>query len=119
MAAIPISTTDVSGTSNAGEPVQKYGVIVVGAGFSGIANLHRLRKDGLKVHVFESGTHVFHFMDGTIFTFYSNALHYTHAFTMILDIKLISAHSILSIPKVLYCLLSLAPALAFHNQLYL
>jgi ribulose 1,5-bisphosphate synthetase/thiazole synthase len=46
----------VSGAVNAGESVQQYDVIIVGAGFSGIANVHRLRKDGLKVHVFESGT---------------------------------------------------------------
>lgn len=57
MAATPVSNADVSGTTNAGEPVQQYDVIIVGAGFSGIANLHRLRKDGLKAHIFESGKH--------------------------------------------------------------
>jgi 2-polyprenyl-6-methoxyphenol hydroxylase-like FAD-dependent oxidoreductase len=37
------------------EAVQRYDVIVIGAGFTGVANLYRLRKDGLNVHVFESG----------------------------------------------------------------
>jgi thioredoxin reductase len=36
--------------------VQEYDVIIVGAGFSGISTLHRLRKEGLKAHIFESGT---------------------------------------------------------------
>jgi 2-polyprenyl-6-methoxyphenol hydroxylase-like FAD-dependent oxidoreductase len=55
MAAIPSSQTEVSGRVSGGEPVHQYDAIVVGAGFSGIANLYRLRKDGLKVHVFEQG----------------------------------------------------------------
>lgn len=55
MAAVPVSQTEVSSNVDSGTNIQQYDVIVVGAGFSGIANLHRLRKDGLKVHVFESG----------------------------------------------------------------
>lgn len=57
MASIPIRTEDINGIANGDAPVQHYDVIVIGAGFSGIANLYRLRKDGLKVHVFESGTY--------------------------------------------------------------
>lgn len=36
--------------------VQEYDVIIVGAGFSGISTLHRLRKEGFKTHIFESGS---------------------------------------------------------------
>jgi ribulose 1,5-bisphosphate synthetase/thiazole synthase len=51
MASIPLDSSQVNGDS-----VQHYDVIVIGAGFSGIANIYRLRKDGFKVHCFESGT---------------------------------------------------------------
>lgn len=44
----------MNGTAAAGE-VQEYDVIVVGAGLSGISTLYRLRKLGLRVHIFESG----------------------------------------------------------------
>ena len=35
--------------------VQVYDVIIVGAGFSGISALYRLRKQGLTAHIFETG----------------------------------------------------------------
>ena len=35
--------------------VKEYDVIIVGAGFSGISTLHRLRKQRLRAHIFESG----------------------------------------------------------------
>ncbi|KAF2108347.1 hypothetical protein BDV96DRAFT_504619 [Lophiotrema nucula] len=59
MASIPVTKEDVSfngtnGTAN-GVP-QQYDVIIIGAGFSGIANLHRLRSDGLKCHIYEVGS---------------------------------------------------------------
>jgi len=47
--------SQTNGASPAGE-VQEYDVIVVGAGLSGISTLYRLRKLGLKVHIFESGS---------------------------------------------------------------
>lgn len=56
MVAVPLSETQINGLTNGEAPVQQYDAIVVGAGFSGIANLYRLRKDGLKVHVFESAS---------------------------------------------------------------
>ncbi|KAF2687658.1 FAD/NAD(P)-binding domain-containing protein [Lentithecium fluviatile CBS 122367] len=55
MASIPVPKAEVNGTTN-GHAVQEYDVIIVGAGFSGISNLHRLRNDGLKCHVFEAGS---------------------------------------------------------------
>lgn len=55
MASIPVSNTEVNGIVN-GDSVRQYDVIIVGAGFSGIASLHRLREDGLKCHVFEAGS---------------------------------------------------------------
>lgn len=56
MASIPVAKEAVSGTTTTnGHTVQQYDVIIIGAGFSGIANLHRLRGDGLKCHVFEAG----------------------------------------------------------------
>ncbi|KAF2477733.1 FAD/NAD(P)-binding domain-containing protein [Lindgomyces ingoldianus] len=54
MASIPKSS--ISGTEGDTTVPRQYDVIVVGAGFSGISNLHRLRNDGLKVHVFEAGS---------------------------------------------------------------
>lgn len=62
MVAVPLSETQVNGLTHGDEPVQQYDAIIVGAGFSGIANLYRLRKDGLKVHVFESGMYLFLFL---------------------------------------------------------
>jgi ribulose 1,5-bisphosphate synthetase/thiazole synthase len=35
----------------------EYDVIIVGAGFSGISALHRMRKEGLKAHIFEGGSY--------------------------------------------------------------
>ncbi|PSN64773.1 FAD/NAD(P)-binding domain-containing protein [Corynespora cassiicola Philippines] len=54
MTAMPIPKSEVNGVSN-GTPVQQYDVIIVGAGFSGVANLHRMREDGLSCHIFEAG----------------------------------------------------------------
>ncbi|KAF2008476.1 FAD/NAD(P)-binding domain-containing protein [Aaosphaeria arxii CBS 175.79] len=54
MASIPVPKEATNGFAN-GDAVPHYDAIVVGAGFSGITSLHRLRKDGYKVHVFESG----------------------------------------------------------------
>jgi ribulose 1,5-bisphosphate synthetase/thiazole synthase len=56
MATIPIDPSKVNGTGAKGNSViNEYDVIIVGAGFSGISSLHRLRKEGLKAHIFESG----------------------------------------------------------------
>jgi hypothetical protein len=49
MATVPVPKETVGGA------VQQYDVIIVGAGFSGISSLYRLRKDGLRAHIFESG----------------------------------------------------------------
>lgn len=59
MATVPIDPIDVSNTTTNGtysDAVQEYDVIIVGAGFSGISALHRLRKEGLKAHIYEAGT---------------------------------------------------------------
>ncbi|KAF2711829.1 FAD/NAD(P)-binding domain-containing protein [Pleomassaria siparia CBS 279.74] len=57
MASIPVSIETVDGTVfTNGHDVQQYDVIIIGAGFSGIANLHRLRGHGFKCHVFEAGS---------------------------------------------------------------
>ncbi|KAH7115272.1 hypothetical protein B0J11DRAFT_128838 [Dendryphion nanum] len=53
MATAPIPQDVVN---NATSKIQKYDVIVIGAGFSGMASLYRLRKDGFKVHVFEGAS---------------------------------------------------------------
>jgi ribulose 1,5-bisphosphate synthetase/thiazole synthase len=53
MATIPIDPSSVNGTTATG--VAEYDVIIVGAGFSGISSLYRLRKEGLKAHIFEAG----------------------------------------------------------------
>jgi flavin-dependent dehydrogenase len=50
MASVP--PNEVNGIGANGK---EYDVIIVGAGFSGISALHRLRKDGLKAHIFEAG----------------------------------------------------------------
>jgi ribulose 1,5-bisphosphate synthetase/thiazole synthase len=58
MATIPLDPQEVSNALTNGihsEAVQEYDVIIIGAGFSGISALHRLRKEGLKAHVFEAG----------------------------------------------------------------
>jgi len=56
MATVPVPKEEVNGTITNGEAGKQYDVIIIGAGFSGIANLHRLRSDGFKCHIFESGT---------------------------------------------------------------
>jgi monoamine oxidase len=59
MTSNPIDSSKVNGTTteeHTASTVQEYDVIIVGAGFSGISALHRLRKEGLKAHIFESGT---------------------------------------------------------------
>ncbi len=55
MAASPSATT--SADTLAG-PVPRYDAIVIGAGISGLYQLHRLRRLGLTVRVFETGTGV-------------------------------------------------------------
>lgn len=45
------TASDVNGEQN---PI-KADVLVIGAGFSGITAIHRLRKEGLSVKCFESG----------------------------------------------------------------
>jgi ribulose 1,5-bisphosphate synthetase/thiazole synthase len=58
MATIPLDPQEVSNASTNethSEAVQEYDVIIIGAGFSGISALHRLRKEGLKAHIFEAG----------------------------------------------------------------
>ncbi|KAH7080803.1 hypothetical protein FB567DRAFT_113269 [Paraphoma chrysanthemicola] len=58
MASVPVDTSKINGTTANGHAgiVQEYDVIIVGAGFSGISALHRLRKEGLKAHIFEAGS---------------------------------------------------------------
>jgi cation diffusion facilitator CzcD-associated flavoprotein CzcO len=46
-----VHTTTKSSTAAA----QEYDVVIVGAGFSGISALHRMRKEGLKAHILEGG----------------------------------------------------------------
>jgi ribulose 1,5-bisphosphate synthetase/thiazole synthase len=55
MTSIPVAKEDVNSSSINGDSVHQYDVIIIGAGFSGVSNLHRLRNDGLKCHVFEAG----------------------------------------------------------------
>jgi thioredoxin reductase len=53
---MPVPPAKVSGTTTNGSVTAKeYDVIIVGAGFSGISALHRLRKDGMNPHIFEAG----------------------------------------------------------------
>lgn len=58
MASVPLDLSEVNGTTANGHTAvdAEYDVIIVGAGFSGISALHRLRTDGLKAHIFEAGT---------------------------------------------------------------
>ncbi|KAI8939027.1 hypothetical protein NX059_004867 [Plenodomus lindquistii] len=58
MATIPILPNGVKDVAVNGETTgyQEYDVIIVGAGFSGISSLYRLRKDGFKAHIFESAS---------------------------------------------------------------
>ncbi|KAF2640036.1 FAD/NAD(P)-binding domain-containing protein [Massarina eburnea CBS 473.64] len=51
MASIPVPKAELNGTAEG----SSYDAIIIGAGFSGISNLHRLRSDGLNCHVFEAG----------------------------------------------------------------
>jgi cation diffusion facilitator CzcD-associated flavoprotein CzcO len=55
MASIPVVKEDVSISSTNDNSAHHYDVIIIGAGFSGISNLHRLRGDGMQCHVFEAG----------------------------------------------------------------
>lgn len=56
MASVPVATDEVNSNTNGGSTnEQEYDVIIIGAGFSGISSLHRLRKDSLKAHIFEAG----------------------------------------------------------------
>lgn len=57
MASIHVVKEDVNGSIQ-DDSVQQYDVIIIGAGFSGINNLHRLRNDGLNCHVFEAGMYL-------------------------------------------------------------
>jgi ribulose 1,5-bisphosphate synthetase/thiazole synthase len=61
MASVPVPPDEVNGTTTNGSVTAKeeYDAIIIGAGFSGISALHRLRKDGLKAHIFESGMLVY------------------------------------------------------------
>ncbi|KAJ4383534.1 hypothetical protein N0V86_001587 [Didymella sp. IMI 355093] len=45
----------INGTS-VNDAIPEYNAVIVGAGFSGISALHRLRKAGLKAHIFESAS---------------------------------------------------------------
>ncbi|KAJ4375304.1 hypothetical protein N0V83_002390 [Neocucurbitaria cava] len=58
MASVPVDLSKANGTTTNGHATTEaeYDVIIVGAGFSGISALHRLRKDGLKTHIFEAGS---------------------------------------------------------------
>jgi len=51
---------DIEGASSAvaGESPDRYQVIVIGAGLSGMYQLYRLREVGCSVHVFEAGAGV-------------------------------------------------------------
>ena len=42
----------------AADPAEDFDAVIIGAGVSGLYQLHRLRQLGLKVRVFESGTGV-------------------------------------------------------------
>ena len=57
MATVPLNPTEVNGATTNGHSTstQEYDVIIVGAGFSGISAFYRLRKEGLKAHIFEAG----------------------------------------------------------------
>ncbi|KNG45057.1 hypothetical protein TW65_08128 [Stemphylium lycopersici] len=59
MAPIPgspsVSTNGTTSNGNSAKTQQEYDVLIIGAGFSGISALHRLRKYGFKAHIFESG----------------------------------------------------------------
>lgn len=57
MASIPVPQEKVEKATTNGYATgdQEYDVIIIGAGFSGISSLHRLRKDGMKAHIFEAG----------------------------------------------------------------
>ncbi|KAF2727248.1 FAD/NAD(P)-binding domain-containing protein [Polyplosphaeria fusca] len=62
MASVPVLKKDLDDlpgqAANRTTPsqVQHYDAIIIGAGFSGIANLHRLRQDGLKAHIYEGAS---------------------------------------------------------------
>ncbi|KAF2819650.1 FAD/NAD(P)-binding domain-containing protein [Ophiobolus disseminans] len=59
MASIPLVPSAVKETPTTGQShgaTPDYDVIIIGAGFSGISALYRLRKEGLKAHIFESGS---------------------------------------------------------------
>jgi len=59
MATVPLEPAEVNNATTNGHststPAHEYDVIIVGAGFSGISALYRLRKEGLKAHIFEAG----------------------------------------------------------------
>jgi len=55
LAAPRVITNGTPSNGNSVETHQEYDVLIIGAGFSGISALHRLRKDGLKAHIFEAG----------------------------------------------------------------
>jgi cation diffusion facilitator CzcD-associated flavoprotein CzcO len=51
---VPASAHPASNTT----PVQEYDALIIGAGMSGMYQLYRLREQGLRVRVFETGTNV-------------------------------------------------------------
>lgn len=52
--SLPVAQTITNGSASIVLP--EYDVIIVGAGFSGISALHRMRKAGLKAYIFEGGS---------------------------------------------------------------
>jgi heterodisulfide reductase subunit A-like polyferredoxin len=58
MAAVFDQSDQKLSSSENFDNVQEYDVIIVGAGFSGISALHRLRNAGLQAHIFEAGTSI-------------------------------------------------------------
>ncbi|CAO2654367.1 Nn.00g111000.m01.CDS01 [Neocucurbitaria sp. VM-36] len=58
MASVPLDLNEANGTTTNGYATAEtgYDVVIVGAGFSGISALHRLRKDGFKAHIFEAAS---------------------------------------------------------------
>lgn len=49
------NATEVGQTTTGAGPIERWEVIVIGAGLSGMYQLHRLRQLGFKAHVYEAG----------------------------------------------------------------
>jgi cation diffusion facilitator CzcD-associated flavoprotein CzcO len=58
MAVSQLSPVDAASSDVSGAPALDHDAIIIGAGMSGMYQLHRLRELGLKVRVFEAGSGV-------------------------------------------------------------